>query len=151
MDKHGRRCRCSGCKGGGGGGGRNAGDGLLKFSGVVPPTGEDVYVAFLADGFGLSLIAPGYPFPAARTLRRLSVNVSPLTPIPTGANFAVELMRNNAAVTGMSVMYNSGDFGIRSVDPGPVLFAVDDLLDVRLTVNGILSDIVRLSAMIGLG
>jgi len=133
--------------------------GLLKFSGfalAVPVEGPDPAISFLADaGVGLGgppiVFAPSYPDAVPRNLRNLAVNVLGYI-VPSGGSILVELLKNGAAVPGFSVTYGPGTTGVLTATTAPVLFAIGDTFDLRVTATGLgVSEVpgVDMSATIG--
>lgn len=118
--------------------------GLLKFSGVIPPSGDpigDPEVSFLADwGVGrgadaLLLSPPSYPSAVSGFLRSFATNLIGFV-VPPGANIIFTVLLNGMEVGGLTILYGPGEGGIKFVTTAPVPFAVGDTIDVRVVNSG---------------
>lgn len=119
------------------------GFGLLKFAGFAAVAQNNGLVrSFLADvgvGLGSSTTLntpPSYPVAIARSLRNLAVNVLGLI-VPLGGSILVELFSNGVPVPVFSLVYGSGETGVKTVLAGPVPYAIGATFDLRVTTAGL--------------
>lgn len=129
--------------------------GLLKFSGTATPSFETTAVSYLADvgvgaGIGLISTAPSYPVAIAHSLVNFATNMLADFTVPASASVVFALLQNGAAVPGFAITYGPDEFGIKTLVAGPVAYAIGDTFDVRVTVNGLISDPIDVSATVGI-
>jgi hypothetical protein len=130
--------------------------GLLKFSGVVAPSGEGVLDSFLADfGVGLGVgsvisLAPAYPIAVQHNVRNLAVRVLDTIVGNPGGTIVFDLLQNGNPVPGFEVTFTvGGPIGNKIAIAGPTTFLVGDRLDLRARATGITAP-VDVSATIGI-
>jgi hypothetical protein len=111
--------------------GGGSGSSLLKFSGPATGGSTSTGTTYLADGTS-SPSAIGYPVSAARTITRLSAHVPGIL---IGNAATVTLMKNGVA-TALTLTWLFTDPAVANIT-GSVAYAVDDLLDLQLTVGGV--------------